>query len=104
LSPVKETGMTNEHLMALAVWTCSVVSPAVAFILIFAYGVEPPDWSAWVTIAAICTWLITMPWGILAGVTASVEERRWGGLAASGASAGVLVAIVIVYFLKGVLG
>jgi hypothetical protein len=33
-----------------------------------------------------------------------MEERRSGGLVVSGASAGALVAILIVLFLKGVLG
>ena len=96
--------MTYERYVSLSVWACSAVAPLVAACLIVAYGVEPPDWSGYVTLAAIVTWLITAPWGVVRGVTAYQDERRVGGLLVSGASLAAIVLLVILLFAKGILG
>jgi len=92
---VRETRIGYERFLSLCVWVCSVLAPLVVVILVFACGVEPPTWSAYVTVAAAFVWIITAPWGLIRGVIAYQEERDALGLFLSGASAAVLVLILV---------
>jgi len=66
--------MTYERFISLSVWVCSVLAPVAAVILVFAYRVEPPTWSAYITVFAVLAWVITAPWGLIRGVIAYQEE------------------------------
>jgi len=92
--------MTYERFISLSVWVCSVLAPVAAVILVFAYRVEPPTWSAYITVFAVLAWVITAPWGLIRGVIAYQEEGDALGLFLSGASAGALVFTLVLLFAK----
>ena len=96
--------MGYERFLSLCIWWCSVVAPVVAIYLVFAYGVEPPTWSGYITLFAVVAWPITAVWGLIRGVIAYQEEHDALGLFLSGTSAAVIVFILVLLFAKGVLG
>jgi hypothetical membrane protein len=96
--------MPYERSVSICIWAFSAVSPVIALALVGAYGAEPPNWSAYLTVLAIVTWFVTAPWGVIRGIEAYVDERRWLGLLVSGASLAAIVLILLVALAKGVLG